>query len=154
MQRSGNMDDRSFSFFGRLTCRHHPFLPIASWRSCGNQIGRVRGHCGDFGHYRNRQMIHDLVPAATPWLAPRSLYKIRDKRTNREKIKLASLLVVHPIASTATPITMISIITIVTSATSTWTARVFNTDPFPPKHVFNRHRVEDFPMCKKCIKLC
>jgi hypothetical protein len=31
---------------------------------------------------------------------------------------------------------------------------VFNTDPFPPKHVFNRHRVEDFPMCKKCIKLC
>jgi hypothetical protein len=68
-----------FRFERRLTFRHHPFLPIANLRSCGNQIGRGRGRCGDFGHYRNRQMIHGLVPAATPWLAPRSLYKIRTK---------------------------------------------------------------------------
>ena len=149
MQRSGNMDV-CFSLWRRLTCRHHPFLPIANLRSCENQIGRGRGRCGDFGHYQNRQMIHGLVPAATPWLAPRSLYKIRDKRTKRERIKLASLLVIHPIAPTATPIAMISIITIVTSATSTWTARVFNTYPYRPITWFKetQARVEDIP-CEK-----
>ena len=127
--RSGNMD--AFAL-GRLTCRHH-FFPIA--RS-GNQIGRGRGRCAGFGRYRNRQMIHGLVPAATPWPAPRSLCNSRDKRTNREKLTRAFLLVIHPIVSSATTIT----IAIVTSATSTWTARVFYTDSLVTQVRFFTHR--------------
>jgi hypothetical protein len=47
---------------------------------------------------------------------------------------------------------MISIIAIVTSATSTWTARVFNTDPYPPKYDFKRHRQGlKIPMWKKYV---
>lgn len=83
--------DVFFFACGRLTCRHHPFLPIASWRNFGNQIGRGRGHCGDSGHYQIHQMIHGHVPAATPWLAPRLLYIKPRQRTNRERIKFGIL---------------------------------------------------------------